>query len=65
MVQQQQIESERATFLFNNHLEVETAEGNIAMLKKQLLRDDEIVRLREQIRGKEREESTLRNGKYQ
>lgn len=52
MVQQQQIESERATFLFNNHLEVETAEGNIAMLKKQLLRDDEIVRLREQIRGK-------------
>ena len=52
MVQRQQIESERATFLFNNHLEVETAEGNIAMLKKQLLRDDEIVRLREQIRGK-------------
>ena len=52
MVQQQQIESERATFLFNNHLEVETTEGNIAMLKKQLLRDDEIVRLREQIRGK-------------
>ena len=52
MVQRQQIESERATFLFNNHLEIETAEGNIAMLKKQLLRDDEIVRLREQIRGK-------------
>ena len=52
MVQRHKIESDRATFLFKNHLEVETAEGNIAMLKKQLLRDDEIVRLREQIRGK-------------
>ena len=51
-VERQQVESERATFLFNNRLEVENTEGNIAMLKKQLVRDDEIVRLREQIRDK-------------
>ena len=51
-VERQQVESERATFLFNNRLEVESTEGNIAMLKKQLVRDDEIVRLREQIRDK-------------
>ena len=35
-VERQQVESERATFLFNNRLEVESTEGNIAMLKKQL-----------------------------
>ena len=51
-VERQQLESERATFLFNNGLEVESTEGNIAMLKKQLVHDDEIVRLREQIRDK-------------
>lgn len=51
-VERQQVESERAIFLFNNRLEVESTEGNIAMLKKQLVRDDEIVRLREQIRDK-------------
>ena len=51
-VERQQVESERAIFLFNNRLEVENTEGNIAMLKKQLVRDDEIVRLREQIRDK-------------
>ena len=51
-VERQQIETERATFLFNNRLEVESTEGNIAMLKKQLIHDDEIVRLREQIRDK-------------
>ena len=51
-VERQQVESERAIFLFNNRLEVESTEGNIAMLKKQLVHDDEIVRLREQIRDK-------------
>ena len=51
-VERQQVEAERSTFLFNNGLEVESTEGNIAMLKKQLVHDDEIVRLREQIRDK-------------
>jgi len=51
-LQRAQTENLRNAFLFNNRLEVESTEGNIAMLKKQLVRDDEIVRLREQIRDK-------------
>lgn len=45
-------ESERTTFLFNNRLQNEEASGTIASLRKQLVQDDEIIRLRESIRSK-------------
>ena len=46
------IDSQRETFLFNNSLQNESTNGNIATLKRQINQDDEIVSLRESIRGK-------------
>jgi len=45
-------DSQRETFLFNNRLQNEEADGNIVSLRKQISQDDEIVRLRESIRSK-------------
>lgn len=51
-VQQAVIDSQRETFLFDNRLQNEEANGAITSLRKQLAQDDEIVRLRESIRHK-------------
>lgn len=51
-VQRALIDSQRETFLFNNRLQNEEADGAISSLRKQLKQDDEIVRLRENIRSK-------------
>lgn len=51
-VQRSMIDVQRETFLFNNSLQNEEADGNIASLRKQIVQDDEIVRLRKSIRGK-------------
>ena len=51
-VQRAMIDSQRETFLFNNRLQNEEADGAISSLRKQLKQDDEIVRLRENIRNK-------------
>ncbi len=45
-------DSQRATFLFNNRLQNEEADGNTASLRRQIAQDEEIVRLRESIRSK-------------
>ena len=50
-LQRQLIESQRSTFLFNNHLQDESTNGNIEALKKQLSQDGNIVTLRERIRS--------------
>lgn len=49
-VQRSQNENMRQTFLFNNRLQNEESMGNIAALRRQISRDDEIVNLREGIR---------------
>lgn len=49
--QRQQIDVQRQTFLFNNHLQSEGTDGNIRAIQKQISHDDEIVRLRERIRS--------------
>ena len=51
-VQRQMNDSQREVFLFNNRLQNEEADGAIASLKRQIEKDEEIVRLRENIRGK-------------
>lgn len=51
-VQRQMNDSQRELFLFNNRLQNEEAGGAIASLKRQIEKDEEIVRLRENIRGK-------------
>lgn len=51
-VQCQMNDSQREMFLFNNRLQNEEADGAIASLKRQIEKDEEIVRLRENIRGK-------------
>lgn len=51
-VQRAMNDSQRETFLFNNRLQNEEADGNIVSLRKQISQDDEIVRLRESIRSK-------------
>ena len=51
-VQRTMNDSQRETFLFNNRLQNEEADGNIVSLRKQISQDDEIVRLRESIRSK-------------
>lgn len=51
-VQRQINDSQREVFLFNNRLQNEEANGAIASLKRQIEKDEEIVRLRESIRGK-------------
>jgi len=59
-LQQQRIDSERETFLFNNRLQNVQANGVIDNLQKQIGEDDEIIRLRESIR--ERSELKAKNG---
>lgn len=44
--------NQRETFLFQNRLENEEANGAISSLHKQIAKDDEIVTLRESIRSK-------------
>lgn len=51
-VQRQINDSQREVFLFNNRLQNEEADGAIASLKRQIEKDEEIVRLCENIRGK-------------
>lgn len=51
-VQRQINDSQREVFLFNNRLQNEEADGAIASLKRQIEKDEEIVRLSENIRGK-------------
>lgn len=51
-LQEQMNQVQRETFLFNNRLQNEEVEGNMDALRKQIAKDDEIVRLRENIRGK-------------
>lgn len=51
-MQRQMNDSQREVFLFNNRLQNEEADGAIASLKRQIEKDEEIVRLRENIRGK-------------
>lgn len=51
-VQRQINDSQREVFLFNNRLQNEEANGAIASLKRQIEKDEEIIRLRENIRGK-------------
>ena len=51
-IQRLMIDSQRETFLFNNSLQNESTNGNIATLKRQINQDDEIVSLRESIRSK-------------
>lgn len=51
-VQRQINDSQWEVFLFNNRLQNEEADGAIASLKRQIEKDEEIVRLRENIRGK-------------
>ncbi len=48
--QQQQNDVQRQTFLFQNRLQQQETDGTIAALRKQLESDDNIVRLRENIR---------------
>ena len=51
-LQRQLNDSRRSVFLFNNRLQNEEAVGAIASLRRQIAKDDEIVALRESIRGK-------------
>ncbi|RRD02908.1 TolC family protein [Prevotella sp. OH937_COT-195] len=46
-----QAETERATFLFNHRMQEQHANGLIENLRKQIVMDDEIIRLRENIRS--------------
>jgi len=56
----QKINVNRETFLFNNAQQSRLSNGQIASLQQQITKDDEIVRLRENIRS--REEKRLKNG---
>ncbi len=47
----QQNDARRQTFVFQNHLSQEEADGSVAALRKQLAGDDGIVSLRESIRA--------------
>lgn len=49
-IQRQQNDNLRETFLFNNRLQNEEADGKIQSLRKQLSKDTEIVALQERIR---------------
>jgi len=48
--QRQQIESNRNLFLFNTHLKLAEQDGKINALQQQMKEDDEIIRLRTNIR---------------
>ena len=49
-VQRHMNDNQKETFLFNNRLQNEDADGNIQSIKKQLTKDAQIVTLRENIR---------------
>ncbi len=49
-VRRQQIDTNRETFLFNTNLQRTNEEGNLRDLREQINRDDEIIRLSENIR---------------
>lgn len=51
-VEADRIDAERQTFLFNNHLQTDETQGQIAALRKQLDLDNEAVSLREAIYSK-------------
>ena len=51
-VEADRIDAERQTFLFNNHLQTEETQGQIAALRRQLDLDKEAVSLREAIYSK-------------
>lgn len=51
-LQRQMNDSQRDVFLFNNRLQNEESNGTIASLRRQIAKDEEIVRLRESIRSK-------------
>ncbi len=51
-VQRQMNGVQRDVFLFNNRLQNEEASGTAQSLRRQIVQDNEIVRLRENIRGK-------------
>ena len=51
-LQRQLNDSQRDVFLFNNRLQNEEVDGTIASLRRQIAKDEEIVRLRESIRSK-------------
>ncbi len=51
-VQRQMNGVQRDVFLFNNRLQNEEASGTVQSLRRQIAQDDEIVRLRENIRSK-------------
>lgn len=46
----QQIRNERDLFLFNTHLQLAEEDGTIQSLRQQMKEDEEIIRLRENIR---------------
>lgn len=58
-LQQQQIESQRETFLFNNRLQRENSNGQIDNLRSQIAEDDEIVTLRQSIYSKSQKKVQL------
>lgn len=59
-VAQQQVEVQRAIFLFNTRLQTTEESGEIVRLRKALADDDRIVQLRRSVR--EAAEAKLRNG---
>ncbi len=59
-VEQQTIDSERATFLLNTRLQSQRQDGEIDKLRQQIAQDDEIIALRENIRSKA--EKKVENG---
>ena len=50
-IRKQQIDANRETFLFNNRLQSVNEEGNLKDLREQISRDEEIIRLSENIRS--------------
>lgn len=48
--QRQQIQTQKDLFLFNTHLQLAEEEGEITALRQQMRSDDEIIRLRANIR---------------
>lgn len=59
-VQKQQVEIQRETFLFNTRQEIEQKNGEIEKLRNLLIKDDEIIKLRENIQ--ETAEFKVENG---
>ena len=59
-VERDRVGVERETFLFNNRLQNENVNGKIANIRQQIEKDESIVTLRENIRGKS--ETRVQNG---